>query len=91
MSKISSWTLVVIVSLLLVVPVNAQVVTSSLQGFVTDTSGAIVPGAKVTAVNVETGKAARQQRTRRVFTVSTSFRAADMRYASPRPGSPWKR
>jgi len=78
--------------LLLVVPVNAQVVTSNLQGFVTDTSGAIVPGAKVTAVNVEKpGKAARQQRTRRVFTVSTSFRAADMRYASPRPGSPWKR
>jgi len=56
MSKISSWTLVVIVSLLLVVPVNAQVVTSNLQGFVTDTSGAIVPGAKVTAVNVETGE-----------------------------------
>jgi len=24
-------------------PVNAQVVTSNLQGFVTDTSGAIVP------------------------------------------------
>src|SRR5712664_2727116 len=56
MSKISSWTLVVIVFLLLVVPVNAQVVTSNLQGFVTDTSGAIVPGAKVTAVNVETGE-----------------------------------
>jgi len=56
MSKISSWALVVIVSLLLVVPVNAQVVTSNLQGFVTDTSGAIVPGAKVTAVNVETGE-----------------------------------
>src|SRR5260370_1627758 len=56
MSKISSWTLVVIVSLLLVVPVNAQVVTSNLQGFVTDTSGAIVPGAKVTAVNVETAE-----------------------------------
>src|SRR6266436_1688937 len=56
MSKISSWTLVVIVSLLLVVPVYVQMVTSNLQGFVTDTSGAIVPGAKVTAVNVETGE-----------------------------------
>src|SRR5260370_5319278 len=56
MSKISSWTLVVIVSLVLGVPVNGQVVTSNLQGFVTDTSGAIVTGAKVTAVKVETGE-----------------------------------
>src|SRR5882762_1315829 len=56
MSKISSWTLVVMVSLHLVVAVNGQVVTSNLQGFVTDTSGAIVPGATVTAVNVETGE-----------------------------------
>src|SRR5205807_1209197 len=56
MSKISSWTLLVIVSLLSVVPATAQVVTSNLQGLVTDTSGAIVPGARVTAANVETGE-----------------------------------
>jgi len=47
---------VLIVSLLLLVSGNAQVVTSNLEGVVRDTSGAIVPGATVTAVNVKRGK-----------------------------------
>ena len=61
MSKISSWTLVLIVSLLLLVSGNAQVVTSNLEGVVRDTSGAIVPGATVTAVN-EIGRASCRER-----------------------------
>jgi hypothetical protein len=56
MHKIISCTVVLMVSLLLVVSGNAQVVTSNLQGVVTDASGAIVPGATVTAANVETGE-----------------------------------
>jgi outer membrane receptor protein involved in Fe transport len=56
MSRISSWSFVLIVSLFLVVSGNAQVVTSNLQGGVTDTSGAVVPGATVIAVNMETGE-----------------------------------
>lgn len=35
--------------------IGAQVVTANLQGVVTDPSGAVVPGASVTAVNLETG------------------------------------
>jgi hypothetical protein len=36
---------------------RAQVVTSNLQGVVTDATGAVLPGAAVTAVSVETGAA----------------------------------
>jgi len=35
--------------------ISAQVVTANLQGVVTDPSGAVVPGARVTAVNLDTG------------------------------------
>src|ERR1700730_5189126 len=56
MVKVSSWALALMVSFLFVVSGNSQVVTSNLQGVVTDTSGAIVPAAKVTAQNVETGE-----------------------------------
>ncbi len=39
------------------VRIEAQTITGSIRGTVTDPSGAVVPGAKVTAVNVATGVA----------------------------------
>src|SRR5215213_9003843 len=44
----------VIGMLLLAVPSHGQVATGTIQGNVVDTSGAAVPGATVTATNVET-------------------------------------
>jgi len=41
--------------LLSVVPLSAQVVTGAISGRVTDTTGAVIPGATVQVQNVETG------------------------------------
>lgn len=45
------------VTLILLSPCYAQVVTATLTGTVTDSSGAVVPGAKVTATETSTGTA----------------------------------
>ena len=48
-------TLVLLIAFLLALPsVYAQVVTADILGTVTDASGAVIPGAKVTVVNVDT-------------------------------------
>jgi hypothetical protein len=42
-------------ALLMGTPANAQKVTGSITGFVTDKSGAVVPGAQITAHDIDTG------------------------------------
>ncbi len=47
------WTIVL--SLAACIPAVTQTVTGAVRGTITDPSGAIVPGAKVTALNTATG------------------------------------
>jgi hypothetical protein len=50
-----SWLLAVLVALLSTAPVWAQTITGRIDGRVTDSSGAVLPGATITIVNVGTG------------------------------------
>ena len=54
-SRIASLWLFLFLAALLVVPVFAQLPTATILGTVSDSSGAVVPEAKVTAKNVDTG------------------------------------
>ena len=46
-----SWLLAVLVALLSAAPVWAQTITGRIDGRVTDSSGAVLPGATITIVN----------------------------------------
>ena len=50
-----SWLLAVLVALLSAAPAWAQTITGRIDGRVTDSSGAVLPGATITIVNVGTG------------------------------------
>ena len=49
-----SFTLLVLLAPLIVISGPAQVATARLEGTIEDSAGAVVPGAKVEAVNVKT-------------------------------------
>jgi len=49
------------------------------------------PGSQVTAVNVETGESRETTTNEEGLYRFNLLPRGDMRYASPRPGSPWKR
>lgn len=56
MKRITTFCILALCSLLLcTLPALAQTTTGTIRGTITDPSGAIVPGAKVTAINVATG------------------------------------
>lgn len=55
MKRITASWIGVLCSLMVAIPGMAQTVTGTIRGTITDQSGAIVQGAKVTAVNVATG------------------------------------
>jgi len=64
--------------LLLATAAHAQVTTADILGRVTDSSGAVLPGATVTIVNTGTRDTA-SRATRRVTTCSTCCRSAPIR------------
>ena len=49
------WLLVALLALSLVAPATAQTITGRIDGRVTDSSGAVLPGATITIVNTGTG------------------------------------
>jgi hypothetical protein len=57
----------------------AQVTTSSIHGTVTDVSGAVIPGAKVTALNTSTG----------IAVVATTDHSGYYLFTSLQPGGPY--
>jgi hypothetical protein len=75
LSKPSRWVLVFILTVLFALPVFAQF-RSSIEGTITDPSGAVVPDAKVTLTNIDTG----------VSTIAQSNAEGLFRFPSLAPG-----
>ena len=53
--SLSVWTCVILAGALFAPPASAQVDTGTVQGTVRDATGGVVPGARVTLINVDMG------------------------------------
>jgi hypothetical protein len=72
-----AWKSILLICLFLAAPAFAQTVTGTLMGHVADKTGAVIPNAKVSVVNTNTG-AVRDAQSKAAISRSVFFRSAPM-------------